>query len=308
MARCMVGRFRRAVWAIALVWMVCSACQAATLVLSASSPASLSWQVFGSLNTNADNDGLASLIVDVTAWGSLTIGSSLCRLPAGTHYWLDGGVQSELVGFTEYRSNGVAGNGVRAGQRTVAADQVVLEDVGYLAGSYPGDQTGQGLGPLSIDWSAPVLIASGTFTGQWGRISVNVGDGQVNVLDQDRPPGATGQVHRIESVLDGFWDLLHAGDANGDWAANVGDLGVLAAHWGQSGGWSDGDFSGDGNVNVGDLGILAGNWGWSTVPPPGQWLLAAEPIAAPAPPAIAVMALGGWALLPRRRRTCHQLP
>ena len=53
-----------------------------------------------------------------------------------------------------------------------------------------------------------------------------------------------------------------AGDANLDGIVNVGDLGILAAHYGQSNcTWAQGDFNDDGIVNVGDLGILAANYG-----------------------------------------------
>jgi hypothetical protein len=53
------------------------------------------------------------------------------------------------------------------------------------------------------------------------------------------------------------------GDANGDGAVDVGDLGILAANYGKISGatWAMGDFNGDGAVDVGDLGILAANYG-----------------------------------------------
>jgi hypothetical protein len=53
------------------------------------------------------------------------------------------------------------------------------------------------------------------------------------------------------------------GDANGDGAVDVGDLGILAANYGVTSGatWAQGDFNGDGAVDVGDLGILAANYG-----------------------------------------------
>jgi hypothetical protein len=42
---------------------------------------------------------------------------------------------------------------------------------------------------------------------------------------------------------------------------DVGDLGILAANYGQSGKtWAEGDFNGDGVVDVGDLGILAAHY------------------------------------------------
>jgi hypothetical protein len=79
------------------------------------------------------------------------------------------------------------------------------------------------------------------------------------------------------------------GDANLDDVVDVGDLGILAGHWGQSGAidWGDADFNHDGVVDVGDLGILAGNWGTSQTSVP-------EPTG--------IMVLVGLAILRRRRR------
>jgi hypothetical protein len=52
------------------------------------------------------------------------------------------------------------------------------------------------------------------------------------------------------------------GDANGDGAVDVGDLGILAANYGGANKtWAQGDFNGDKLVDVGDLGILAANYG-----------------------------------------------
>jgi hypothetical protein len=59
-----------------------------------------------------------------------------------------------------------------------------------------------------------------------------------------------------------------AGDANGDWTVDVGDLGILASNWGQASGagWAEADFTGDGAVDVGDLGVLASQWSASVSP------------------------------------------
>ena len=52
------------------------------------------------------------------------------------------------------------------------------------------------------------------------------------------------------------------GDANTDDLVNVGDLGILASNYGQSGrNWNQGDFSGDAVADVRDLAILAVNYG-----------------------------------------------
>jgi hypothetical protein len=76
-----------------------------------------------------------------------------------------------------------------------------------------------------------------------------------HTLSQYSLPGGTGDLFRIISTV-------VPGDANGDGAVDVGDLGILAANYGGSGkSWAQGDFNGDGSVDVGDLGILAANYG-----------------------------------------------
>jgi hypothetical protein len=77
------------------------------------------------------------------------------------------------------------------------------------------------------------------------------------------------------------------GDANGDQIVNVGDLGILGANYGLAGkDWATADFNGDTLVNVGDLGILGAHYG-EHMPEPGT---------------IALLVLGGLAVLRRRRR------
>ena len=57
-------------------------------------------------------------------------------------------------------------------------------------------------------------------------------------------------------------DLL-GGDANFDGMVNIGDLGVVGGHYGQSTlYYSQGDLNGDGVVNIGDLGVVGGNYGY----------------------------------------------
>ncbi len=90
--------------------------------------------------------------------------------------------------------------------------------------------------------------------------SAGVADADGNALDGDGDGTPGGDL---------TW-LLHVvlpGDATGDGAVDVGDLGVLAGHWNGPADWSGADFNGDGTVDVGDLGILAGHWGQSLAPP-----------------------------------------
>ncbi|MFI4861409.1 MAG: PEP-CTERM sorting domain-containing protein [Phycisphaerales bacterium JB063] len=86
-------------------------------------------------------------------------------------------------------------------------------------------------------------------------------------------------------------DLL-AGDLNGDGFVGAADLDVLLANWGDSvsaGSLIDGDPSGDGVVGQADLQIVRDAWG-NGAPPP----------AVPEPTALALIGLGGLALMRRR--------
>ncbi len=86
-----------------------------------------------------------------------------------------------------------------------------------------------------------------------------------------------------------------AGDCMMDHDVDGGDLAVMGGNWLLSGKtWADGDFNDDGQVDGGDLALMGGNWMWSLPPAP-------EGAAIPEPATVALLALGGAALIRRRR-------
>jgi hypothetical protein len=82
------------------------------------------------------------------------------------------------------------------------------------------------------------------------------------------------------------------GDANGNDMVDEDDAAILAAHWGQSGGWAYGDFDDDGLIGPRDASILAANWGYGT----------SEATPAPEPCTTIMLILGAAGLLIRKSR------
>jgi hypothetical protein len=145
------------------------------------------WQVWAAVS--GDCRGLDGFTLDVTATGGLTVTGSLNLAPQS-----DNGT-ADLFGFYNFRSNGHGGPGqnIEAGQETVygppgenvpAKDAKVLLDVGLAAGSRVDALSGH-----TITWEAPVLLASGTYSGPAGWLQV---DGQCTVLKTLSGGGWTG--------------------------------------------------------------------------------------------------------------------
>jgi hypothetical protein len=88
-----------------------------------------------------------------------------------------------------------------------------------------------------------------------------------------------------------------AGDLDGDGFVGIGDLNIVLSNWNQSvtpGDVLAGDFDGDGFVGIGDLNGVLGNWNAGS--PPGNSAIIPEPTT------LAMIGLGGMAILRRRKR------
>ena len=105
-------------------------------------------------------------------------------------------------------------------------------------------------------------------------------------------------------------DLEHGSflsDVTLDGFGNIGDYIEMKNHWGSTGDktWGTvaegGDLSGDGNINIADYVLLKNNWGTPAVPvfaPPAP----GAPAVTPEPATMVLLAIGGLALVRRRRR------
>jgi hypothetical protein len=97
----------------------------------------------------------------------------------------------------------------------------------------------------------------------------------------------------VLEIIEAISDLQ--GDLNGDGFVGLGDLDIVLGHWNQNVTPGDkllGDPSGDGFVGLDDLDTVLGNWNAGT-PPAGAVV--------PEPATLGLIALGGAAMLQRRR-------
>ncbi len=133
--------------------------------------------------------------------------------------------------------------------------------------------------------SASGLIATVTFdaTGftTWGTYAFTLTNGEGDTTFTDLVPA---------TLISGQIIVTIAGDANGDGHVTLADLTILATNFGGLGSGSSGDFNNSGDITLADLTILATKFGDSA---PGA------PI--PEPVSLGLLAIGGVALLRRKR-------
>jgi hypothetical protein len=279
--------------------------------------------------------GISSLAVDVLNDGTATVATAVNRLPTGDTN--DASAIDQKYGFWLFRSDGTLGGtgatNIRAAQFAEFApgsaaqyNQYVLQGVGLRSGSQT--VTGPFISPTN--WSNPVLVARGTYTGNAGTtgLKLQFSDGTgVNLL-KDTDPSATvawGGPGNLEgatssTVVDARTfttgtltpgtNTVKAGlgDANLDGQVSFPDLVALAQNYGQQGkSWFQGDFNLDNEVSFTDLVALAQNYA-QPVPAAGTFsgefgdAVAAAFAQVPEPASLGVIGLGAVSLLARRRR------
>ena len=124
------------------------------------------WEVRASVV--GGSEGICDFGVDIVGSGGITVDSSLNVAPEG----LDPSAY-QWWGLTDMRSDGTAGVGIVASQKAIysggndpAQDALVVQGLGQDAGSRDCLVNG------TISWDADILLASGTYTGSVGTLTV----------------------------------------------------------------------------------------------------------------------------------------
>ena len=148
--------------------------QAATVTLSLDVDQNAkTWAALAQLDTDVDNNGLASISVDVVGHGGVTVNSSKCEMPQG----FTAGFQPwgfKFLRFDQAVPPDIPGIGVGASLDTISWPRTTLfvTDYAFLPGSKANANPADG--PPLVEWFVPALIASGTYTGESGMLTINL--------------------------------------------------------------------------------------------------------------------------------------
>ena len=247
---------------VSLVVLVMTvACSAQNYILTLTSPSSGEWQAWISV---MDCVGLAGFGLDV--WGTNGTAVTSSALKAPRYYNPDLG---DYAGFTDFRSNGIAGMGITAAQPTSYTggsdpimDAFVIQGIGVTAGSGGG-----------VSWGAPALLAEGAYTGTFGDLHLAANSSAVNVLLYSPPDWDQWAGPGWVVPCPAYHPVLCMGDANGDGVVNFKDYIVLEANFGKTDiSYAGGDLDGDRAVTFKDYVILEANFGRSAVPEPASMI------------------------------------
>jgi hypothetical protein len=146
------------------------------------------WSAFATITGDtARTLGLSGAEFSVVGSGGVVVTGSTVRLPQA--FPPDSFGDPFPTGFTQFRSNGAAGVNIRAAQNSVAyatsdnGNSNLISGVGLFAGSQSGNT-----------WAFPVLVATGTYTGAAGFLTIVGNPANTNFLPAQLPPGGTGNV------------------------------------------------------------------------------------------------------------------
>ncbi len=164
-----------------------------------------------------------------------------------------------------------------------------------LLGTTPLDMTvNHGSARKALTWDAAGNLYAGSSSATIPDPSGFIGDEQVVIWG---PGGDTVAVTRSDGTFElnpSAGGLL--GDYNDDGFVGIEDLNLVLQNWNATvtaGNKLLGDGTGDGFVGIEDLNEILGNWNAGTPPPPGSVV--------PEPTTLALLGLGGMAMLRRRR-------